>query len=387
MIQEYDSARTLALSDPGAAPDGWAPDAVIQLSAPLLDKLMTTALTPAPTFGDDISVALLTLTPQLTLETLKIAPAANCVECLTVAIGLGGTVKWATMLGSSEAGLKVGATLDMALSIEPIDPATAPTVDGVAKTGFAIGVSPRSLNDVSVELAGAKSTIDLSGPVIGWVQSAVLAGIPSIPITEIGTETAPVRGIRISSQNQALRVDVLTGARIPGVLPADLPAPTDGFRVDVAVDSLLAIARAQAFSTGAIAHGVLGEPTMLDLRSDAFSVGLRLWRTTGSGWWRDYQIDGTWTLADGELKMSPGGVKDLGHSRGAAIADPLVALGEGILQKALGNAVNTTVPTRSGALAGMNGELVVDGFDAKDGVLTLNGTFQNLPPQRFYGGK
>jgi hypothetical protein len=140
------------------------------------------------------------------------------------------------------------------------------------------------------------------------------------------------------------------------------------------MDSLLAIARTEAFRAGPMTHGIVCEPTVMDLTQERFVIGIRLWKTTGNGWWHDYEVEGTWTLANGELVLSPGKVKDMGHSRGAALADPLVALAEGIIQRAIGKALDTALPTRSGELGEMGAEIIVDSIEASDRMMRVNGS-------------
>jgi hypothetical protein len=376
VIQEYEVARSLATADPGPAPPNWVPDVAIQLSKPMLSTVLTAALQPAPRFTGDFGAGVISFKPELVLDALELGAATGCSDCLQVAFGLGGNVGWTTMLGGSITPVRITGRLDFALSVEPAEGGT-----------FAIGVAPRDIHDISVEIAGARGAIDISGPLIGWVDAAVLSALPPFVVTEVGSGSAPIRGVRVASVGDVIRVDLLTGARIPGQVPAVLPAPVDGFQVDVAVDSLLALARAQAFNTGALAMGVMGEPTKLELRSDGFLIGLRLWKTTGRGWWRDYEVGGEWTLEDGELVMTPGKVKDMGHSRGAALADPLIALAEGVIQKAIGGALDTAVPTSSGEMGEMNAEVVIDQLQAADGQLRLRGSMEIHGPKLVPYGK
>ncbi|MEZ4237693.1 MAG: hypothetical protein R3F59_16405 [Myxococcota bacterium] len=372
VIQEYEMARDLALTDPGAAPDGWVPDASIQLSKGLIDDLLTQTMQPPPVFDGEINMGLAVLTPALTLETLKLGPSLGCEECLEIELGLGGDIAWAApLVGSGAAGVKVGGRIDAKLDISKVE------------NGYAISVVPYGMRDVGVTVLGKRAALDLTGPVVGWAQRTVLQQLPRIELTEIGTETAPVRGVRVSSSGEAVRFDLLTGARVPGALPTVMPYPTDGFQVDVSTESLLAIARTEAFRGGAYTHGILVEPTRLEFEGDQFVIGIRMWRTTGRGWWRDYEVEGTWALQDGELTMSPTKTYDRGHSRGAALADPLIALGEGIIQKAIGNALDTTVPTRS-ELGTLNSELVVTRAEAAGGILRVHGTLERLPPSLNY---
>lgn len=363
VVHEYETARALALSDPGSVPVGWAPDATIQLSPPLMEQVVTAALLPPPRFTDPISMGLVTITPDIGIDTLVVGAADACSDCLEFELGLGGKVGWTSMLVAGETPVKIGGAMAVSLSVEPTGTGT-----------FAIGVAPRDIRNLSVEFGRAKSGIDLTGPIVTWVKAALLGWMPSFVITEVGSAAAPVRGVRVSSQQEVIRIDLLTGARVPGTIPAVLPSPVDGFQVDLAMASLLEIARTEAFRAGPMMHGIVCEPTVLDLQGDAFVIGIRLWKTTGAGWWHDYEVHGTWALTDGELVLSPSDVQDLGHSRGAAFADPLVALAEGIIQRAIGKALHTALPTRSGELGEMGAEILVSTIQAADGMLRVTGT-------------
>lgn len=371
VIHEYETARDLALSDPGAVPEGWAPDAAIQLSPPLMEQIVTAALLPPPRFTDAISLGLVTLSPDIGIDTLVVGAAATCGDCLEVNLGLGGKVSWTSMLMAGETSVKIGGSLAAALSVDPTETGT-----------FAIGVAPRDIRNLTVEFGGAKSGIDLTGPIVTWVKAALLSWMPSFVITEVGSANAPVRGVRVSSKDEVIRIDLLTGARVPGTVPSVLPPPGDGFQIDLSMASLLAIARTEAFRAGPMTHGIVCEPTVMDLTQDGFVIGIRLWKTTGVGWWHDYEVEGTWALKDGELILSPGKVKDMGHSRGAAIADPLVALAEGIIQKSIGKALDTALPTRTGELGEMGAEIIVDSIQASNGMMRVNGkvTVRGLVP-------
>ncbi|MEQ1566250.1 MAG: hypothetical protein ABMA64_11480 [Myxococcota bacterium] len=362
VIEQYEEAQTLATTPPGAAGDAWAPDAAIQLSEPLLDQIITASLHPAPTFDGTIQAGLVSLSPALTVDSLKIGAATTCRECLQLDVNIGGSIGWSTMIGTGQAAAKIGCSLDSALAITPIE------------NGFAIGAVPRAIHDVHLEIAGFNAGVNLDGPISSFVQTTVLAGMPTLTLTEVGTDTAPVRALRITSQQKVLRVDLLSGARMNTAVPLILPPPTDGFSVDVSLVSLLAIAKAEAFKAGPMTYGLLAEPTALDFSGDRFTVGLRLWKTTGRGWWRDYEIVGTWGLEGDQFVMNAERVVDKGHSPGAAFADPLIAMTEGIVQRSIRSALDTTVPASSGQLGALGAEIVLTGLEASNGILRARGT-------------
>ena len=105
-------------------------------------------------------------------------------------------------------------------------------------------------------------------------------------------------------------------------------------------------------------------------------LGLRLWRTSGKGWWRDYTVSGPVTLTKSRIKLKAEDVREDGKSKGAVLADPLAALGEGIILRAIENSVAAAIPTSQAATSrGIKTTVTVtDLSGATDGVLTLRGT-------------
>src|SRR5262249_27318106 len=139
------------------------------------------------------------------------------------------------------------------------------------------------------------------------------------------------------------------------------------------LQSLLEIAQAEAFKQGPMTYGLLAEPTALDFSGDKFDVGIRLWKTTGHGWWRDYSITGTWALAGEDFTMNPTHVEEKGHSPGAAVADPLIAMTNGLVQHAIKSALKTTTPANSGKLGSLGAVIQLTGLQASGGVLHADG--------------
>ena len=90
VVHEYETARALALSAPGAVTEGWVPDAAIQLSPPLMEQVVTAALLPPPRFTDPISMGLVTISPDIGIDTLVVGAAHACSDCLEFELGLGG---------------------------------------------------------------------------------------------------------------------------------------------------------------------------------------------------------------------------------------------------------------------------------------------------------
>ncbi len=107
---------------------------------------MTAALLPPPRVRGTIDLGVVSLSPDIGIETLVVGAAQACADCLEVQLGLSGKVGWSSMLVAGETQVKIGGAVAAALSVEPTDPGM-----------FAIGVAPRDVRNLSVELAGAES--------------------------------------------------------------------------------------------------------------------------------------------------------------------------------------------------------------------------------------
>jgi hypothetical protein len=361
VFRDYEVARDLALADPGPAPASWAPDAAVLLSAPLVKDVVAAAAENAGTLKTSLDAGFVTLEPSLTVSRLDVAEGA-CVRCLSLKVRLDGTLGWNAGFLAGESPLAVEGTIEAEPIVERTD------------AGWEVRVSPRDVSDLSVELGAVKGGVDPSSALRTWAGAAIVAYLPAFPLAEIGGTDLPLRGVRVIPMGEAVRIDLLTASPVPAAVPTDTAIPAEGFLVELAVPSLLAVARADAFRQGPAVHGVVPEPTALHIGPDGFVLGLRLWHPTAGAWWRDYVVHGEVRLRDGRLELAPTSVEEAGHSHGAALADPLVALVEGALLKAIDGAIETTVPaTATERIQGVRTRVTLEQIDAWDGVLRASG--------------
>ena len=68
VIPMYEAARDEALADPGPAPENWSPDAVLVLSAPLVDEALEGILAEHGTLKGDVPLGPVTATSKLDQE-------------------------------------------------------------------------------------------------------------------------------------------------------------------------------------------------------------------------------------------------------------------------------------------------------------------------------
>jgi hypothetical protein len=357
ILPAYQEAREAALADPGPAPESWAPDAVIHLSAALIDDVVAAAITEHGTFQATVDAGLATLEPRLRVDRLKFVRGDRCDDCVGVEIALDGEVAWTTPVLSGSTPVTADGRLDAIFTVEP------------SADRWQVTVRPRRLRDLTVELGTMKaSAAGLSSALREWIDASLLASVPAQPIASLG-EGLPVRAVRVVPDARTLQIHVLTNVPEPGAVDVAEARPKDGWRLDIAASSLLALARAEAFRAGPVTHDVLPEPTSLVVTDDGFQLGLRLWRVRGKGWWRDYTIEGTAGVKRGRLELEPISVVEGDRSPGAALVDPIAALGEGVILKAIEGAVDTTVP-----LSVPNARL--DRLEVDGAVLRAHGTYE-----------
>jgi hypothetical protein len=339
VIPLYEAAKADALADPGPAPARWSPDAWMQISAPTLDALLEALVTENAALSTEIDAGLATIRPKLSVAGLTLRAAEGCAGCLTVDLDLGGTVGWSTALGDGSTGLTAGGVFDVAFELQR---------DGRAWTVLA---APRRLRHIQVTLAGGKFAVP-TGPITDWITANLLANVPPMPIAAFPGDDLPLRALAVLPLADGVRVEALTQAPTPIAAPNPPARLADGWMVGISEGSLLAAARAEAFRAGPVAYGVVPEPTALDLGDGRFLLGLRLWRTEGRGWWRDYEIRGSYDVDGRGLHLTPDDVTEIAQSSGAIFADPLAALAEGRILESIEDAFAIALPVEGTAAVG-----------------------------------
>lgn len=326
---DYEAARSTALKRPGPAGSDWAPDAILHLSHDMLGTLITKVLVHYGTLEDDINARVATLHPALTVKGVTLG-IGECEECLSVRSNLEGTLGVDTAVGDTTVPLTVNALFDAKVSVDK------------TSAGWLLQLEPRGLKDLDVQLSGvglgyAKTTVQQ------WIDSNLLAELPPQEITTLGGDDWPLRAVKVVPREASLQVHLLS--RIAQGQPVPIvDATPEGWRLDVSPETLVGLAAAQAYEAGPQARDVIAIPTTLRLKEDAFALGLRLWRLSGRGWWRDYEVTGRVNIEGGKFAFKPEDAKRLKSSKGAAFADPLAALGQGVILRALEDALETTLP-------------------------------------------
>ena len=380
VISAYDEARLRALAEPNPIPANWKPDAIIILSPKLLDETVTTMVDSQGTLQGRFQIAgpfnvKGAVEPHFEVEQLTVRGSDRCERCLAVTTRLIGHVLWSLGPASGEVPVQGQAQFDTEFQAVAAEPGR-----------WTLQVAPREVRAADVTVAGmtASTARIIQTGLVGWAKDSLLSEVPPFVMGTVGTGEVPIRAISLEPAGNGVRVAMLTGAPAPGTL-GELASPNvrDGFQLDVSDGTLLSFARRAAFEQGEVGYGVVVEPTRLEFYKDSFTLGMRLWRIRGRGWWRDYVTTGTVAIEEGGIHLVPSAVTEGERSPGAAFVDPLAALGEGFILKTIERAIGMTMPATQTATKGEIGAVVeIEGLTGVSGSVSVAGDLQLIPPAR-----
>jgi len=347
-LPEYEQARARALAPPPPLTDDWQPDAALLLSQRAMSTLTHALLASHGRLDQPISLGPLgRAVPDLQVVSARIGPSKACATCVQITASLDGTVRTEGVAALSS---PLAATLAADLEI-----------DGRAdRDAFVLTARVRDVSQVEIGRLAAPEPVRraLASTLTEAARRHLLADGKPITLARLPSETLPVRAVRTSTSGSDVRVDLRTAAASSAVLPPITTPTRSGFVLAIAQDTLLALARAEAMRQGPVSYDVVPEPTGLRMVGEAFELDLRLWKTTGSGWWRDYTVRGTMTRSKAGLDMAPTTVQEVASSPGAAVADPLAALGASVIFQTIRESMQVTAPavhrTELGAAGGLD---------------------------------
>ena len=337
VVDEFEARRAAALAPITEVPAIWAPDAALTLREGLVRDAIQAGLAGSGALDRKVEIAgaRTFVHPKLEVRALRLAPAPRCDTCLRVDADLEGELGWQIANSTGSAPLKAAVTFDVDAGASR---------DGDA---FVIALRPRDVSKADLEVGGRTyQTVQriAEGALNRWIRDEALTRVPPIAVARVPAADLPLRAARARPVQGGIVVELLSQA--PATL-AVTPAPlADGEDWSLAVDPgvLLHAARVASFEHGPVSHGVVVEPTALRLGEADFVLGMRLWRTTGRGWWRDLSVTGTVARTPRGFTLSATEAVEVGRSKGARIVDPLAALAEGTILRAVERAVSTTLP-------------------------------------------
>ncbi|TVQ91078.1 MAG: hypothetical protein EA397_11320 [Deltaproteobacteria bacterium] len=333
-LPEYQEARTAALAPPPPLEAAWQADAAILLSRQALEPLTYALLTQQQPIESPLVIdGLGRVIPDLSIERAIVGPSTTCDSCLAIDATLDGVIRTEGLLRTT-APVRASLGLDVEIQSRSVGP------DHVVELKVR---DVRNLNLLSTSLPRS-ATRALSAPLLEQAKQRLLRRTESITLAKIPSDDLPIRAVRVGTQGRAVRIELRTQAREASAVQISHLHPRAGWTFVISSQSLTSLARAESMRQGPVSYDVVPEPTAFRIDGRSFEMDLRLWKTTGQGWWRDYTITGALTVESGKIAMTPAEVRERHASPGAAVADPLAYLGSSVILSTIRESLEITQP-------------------------------------------
>jgi hypothetical protein len=365
----YEAERARALAPPEAAGQPWTPELRLRLSDAALGRaaeevVAAGVLSLDKAYGVDNALGIpLKARPSAKVTDLSVSVGEDCGGCLVLDAKLEGTARWTA--GPAKGAVPFTARLGGEMVFQ-----TEPQGSGWRVTGRVV-----KLGRVKVK-AGAVKAIDLAPVVRGWLEEA-LDEAPPLQLGRIGGDALPLRALRVRSADGAVELQALGDVSGGRPVPAASTPLAGDWDLRMHPDTALALMRRTAFEAGPGEMDVAIDPRAISVDGDRFTLGLRLWRLKGAGWWRDYTVDGRLFAKNGKLRFKGEQAAEGDKSRGAGLADPIALLAERRILEAVGEGVNQSLPAkRELAVKGVGLSAVADEARGEGGALVVSGALE-----------
>ncbi len=334
LLAEFHAARDAALAPVGPAPKNWAPDAVLQLSPELIAELVEVGIGELEPSEWTLDAPGVTLTPKLELKEVDLTASKRCPSCFAADLVVKGPIRYdAGILGKGKVPTTVTATLDLELDV------------GSRSDGFPVRAKVSEVRKVRVEMDGLPSAVsDALEPRLTDLVHDQASGLDPFEIVRPGSGSLPLRALRVRPDGAAVVVEMLTEA---GTDATVVPGRRLGdWTLDVAEPALVRIIAREAFSAGPQDLGLIGELRGLEVaKGGDLALDVRVWRTEGSGWWRDLDVRADAVVKPRQLELKVTSAEVEASSPGAAFADPVTWLAESLVLDEVEDAAAFALPT------------------------------------------
>lgn len=316
--EQYNRERDQVLQKVGAPSSNWKGDLRIRIRPESLQTLTTAAMDAGllewkRTLRVNAPLGVtIQLRPDAEITRLSLDPGVECRECLSVKADLRGRARWEVgpLKGNLPFTAQLGGDVELALGR-----------DGDA---FQLRGRIAALDRLTVK-GGNVKRIDVTPRIKRWVQAA-LDSTPPFTIARFGGKKLPLRGARLRMSPDAVTVEALSNVNGAPVLASSTPLGDQDWELRVSAATTLALLRREAFDAGTQSFDIAIDPRALSVNGDRFNLGLRLWRLSGRGWWREYDVNGRFLLKGEKIAMEANEATEKDRSRGAGFADPIALL-------------------------------------------------------------
>jgi len=331
---EYEARKAHALGPPAPFVEGWATEVALRLGEELVTSMLKGAANEELAGAPPLDLPLGKVRFDAELKRVQLIEP-GCDQC----VGLRGTIKGTARVRVKQLKKEIPFTLRFRAQLH------FETSDGGLR-GRHLFMSLEDIQELELDLAGYEA--ELSKP-LKRASKDLLERVQDVDLGAIATPELTLRDVRVRGSTDGLLIEALAvcveaaGMTLP-------PWDGEGFQVVVSEGVLLDASRKEAFQAGDIsgehALNLHAEPTSLDIEGDHFTLGLRLWRLEGSGWWRDYTLEGPIELSKGHIRLKADDLHEGERSPGAALVDPLSWLGEGVFLETIAESAHGAWPAR-----------------------------------------
>ena len=338
-----------------------SPDALSEVSQAAMDagllawKKKLTLDTPIGTIAS--------IRPRAQVTRLKVTPGGNCPDCLSLSGALEGTATWKAGPLSGSVPFTAVLAGDLVVSIER---------DGAdwAVMGALAELSRLKISSASI------GSVDVSRQLSTWGKAAVDAA-PTFRISTLGGDELPLRALRLSVDEAGIGLEALADINGGTSIPTSAAPLESDWQLRTSTQTALAIMRRAAFEAGMLEHDVALDPRALTAEASLFTLDLRIWRLSGTGWWRDYSVDGRMRVRGRKIELEGEKAHEVSKSRGAGLADPIALLAEGRILEAIVDSLKQVVPgSRSAAIGDHKLKAVTQEIKGIDSELVLTGVMK-----------
>lgn len=282
--------------------------------------------------------------PSFRVVRAAVVPAGRrCEGCLGLDLTLDAALAWRAMPPLAVAGridATVRAVLDVSLDARADDEGALDllaTVEAVRELDASV---PKAAGPVMKLVAAGL------GPALTAAARGAWGSPPPLVLGTLGSAAVPIQAVRAEVRPDG-SLDVLAYTTAPRRFPAPAAVPPgDGLQWSVAlpVPTALALAERALLRGPPAAEGFAVTLRDASLADDVLTVDLRLWRTAGFAWWRDYRVRVELRFGVDSVRLNPVDVLELAHSPGAGAAGAAVALARDRVREALRDVLRRTVP-------------------------------------------
>jgi len=334
----YEAEKAQVMATPPAVQGDWSPELRLRLSNKGLVEL-SSAVLQSGLLGWEEAIDIknplgvkVTVRPHATVKRLSLDVGKGCASCLGVEASLKGGASWSAGPLSGE--LPFSADLGARLKFETERLGTTWVVRGKL-----LDITRLNLSD------GQITGLDMAVPLKGWIDDA-LEDMKPFELGTFGGDELPLRALRLDGSGGVLEIQALTN--VPGGAPVQAGGPmSTDWEVAIGHQAAAAMMRRIAFEEGLLEHEIGIDPRSFSANGADFTLGLRIWRLSGAGWWRDYTVKGQMGLQGQELVLTGKDAIEGEKSRGAGLADPLALLFESVILKEVSKGVNQALPAQT----------------------------------------